>query len=185
MLPVSCASNDVIKDCRCPSPQKLTLARLERLLFTAEDYNLNIRRYVDNSPPPEPYDVRAHLHGGVPRTEGAALAPYFANYPGLSELLFVARDDNYLDFAPAITENGGRDGIKTRIEAAPGVVSKHAAFHAALDGWWQAALPQIEALPEKMNLFALCRALLDTIAAALVPQGILTLQQVHGPLPIT
>ena len=32
----------------------------------AEDYNCNIRRYVDNAPPPEPHDVRAHLHGGVP-----------------------------------------------------------------------------------------------------------------------
>jgi len=28
----------------------------------AEDYNCNIRRYVDNAPPPEPHDVRAHLH---------------------------------------------------------------------------------------------------------------------------
>ena len=34
-----------------------------------EDFNLNIRRYVDNSPPPEPHDVRAHLHGGVPVAE--------------------------------------------------------------------------------------------------------------------
>jgi type I restriction enzyme M protein len=33
------------------------------------DWNLNIRRYVDNSPPPEPHDVRAHLLGGVPVAE--------------------------------------------------------------------------------------------------------------------
>ena len=31
--------------------------------------NLNIRRYADSSPPPEPHDVRAHLHGGVPKRE--------------------------------------------------------------------------------------------------------------------
>ena len=35
----------------------------------AEDCNCNIRRYVDNAPPPEPHDVRAHLHGGVPVVE--------------------------------------------------------------------------------------------------------------------
>ena len=35
----------------------------------ANDFNLNIRRYVDNSPPPEPHDVRAHLLGGVPVAE--------------------------------------------------------------------------------------------------------------------
>ena len=33
------------------------------------DFNCNIRRYADNSPPPEPHDVRAHLHGGVPTAE--------------------------------------------------------------------------------------------------------------------
>lgn len=33
------------------------------------DYNCNIRRYADNAPPPEPQDVRAHLLGGIPKTE--------------------------------------------------------------------------------------------------------------------
>ncbi|MEZ5059727.1 MAG: type I restriction-modification system subunit M [Saprospiraceae bacterium] len=33
----------------------------------ANDFNLNIRRYVDNTPDPEPEDVRAHLLGGVPK----------------------------------------------------------------------------------------------------------------------
>jgi type I restriction enzyme M protein len=43
----------------------------------ANEDNLNIRRYADNAPPPEPQDVRAHLHGGVPRAEAAAKAPLF------------------------------------------------------------------------------------------------------------
>src|SRR5450759_4647246 len=37
------------------------------------DWNLNIRRYADNAPPPEPHDVRAHLMGGVPKAEVAVL----------------------------------------------------------------------------------------------------------------
>ncbi len=41
------------------------------------DFNLNIRRYVDNTPPPEPQDVRAHLHGGVPKKEVADKAHLF------------------------------------------------------------------------------------------------------------
>ena len=36
------------------------------------DYNLNIRRYVDNTPEPEPEDVQAHLIGGIPESEVAA-----------------------------------------------------------------------------------------------------------------
>jgi len=33
------------------------------------DYNLNIRRYADTSPPPETFDVKAILGGGIPVTE--------------------------------------------------------------------------------------------------------------------
>jgi type I restriction enzyme M protein len=33
------------------------------------DYNLNIRRYADTSPPAEIFDVRAILHGGIPVRE--------------------------------------------------------------------------------------------------------------------
>src|SRR5580693_786827 len=60
----------------------------------AEDYNCNIRRYVDNAPPPEPQDVRAHLYGGVPVSEIDALDHFWTNYPGLRERVFVARDND-------------------------------------------------------------------------------------------
>ena len=33
------------------------------------DFNLNIRRYADTTPPPEIFDVRAILHGGIPIRE--------------------------------------------------------------------------------------------------------------------
>lgn len=59
--------------------------------ITAEDFNCNIRRYVDNAPPPEPHDVRAHLHGGVPVAEIEALSRYWENYPGLRERCFIDR----------------------------------------------------------------------------------------------
>jgi len=41
-----------------------TLAEIEE-----NDWNLNIRRYADTSPPPEIFDVRAILHGGIPVRE--------------------------------------------------------------------------------------------------------------------
>jgi type I restriction enzyme M protein len=49
-----------------------------------EDFNCNIRRYVDNAPPPEPHDVRAHLHGGVPKSEIDALDRWWTkNLPAI------------------------------------------------------------------------------------------------------
>ncbi|MBU2854955.1 type I restriction-modification system subunit M [Acidithiobacillus ferriphilus] len=61
--------------------------------IAVEDYNCNIRRYVDNAPPPEPHDVRAHLHGGVPVAEIDALSRYWHNYPGLRQRCFVPREN--------------------------------------------------------------------------------------------
>jgi type I restriction enzyme M protein len=57
-------------------------------------------------PPPEPHDVRAHLHGGVPVAEIEALAHYWTNYPGLRERCFRPRagDPLYADFTPAVTD---------------------------------------------------------------------------------
>ncbi|MFZ2541752.1 MAG: N-6 DNA methylase [Gallionella sp.] len=59
--------------------------------IAAEDYNCNIRRYVDNAPPPEPHDVRAHLHGGIPTVEIEALSRYWNNYAGLKKSCFAPR----------------------------------------------------------------------------------------------
>ena len=60
--------------------QRLEVPKYSRIVHVgeieAEDFNLNIRRYVDNSPPPEPHDVRAHLNGGIPKAEITTLKPY-------------------------------------------------------------------------------------------------------------
>ena len=49
--------------------------------IAAQEYNLNIRRYVDNSPDPEPHDVTAHLTGGVPKAEVAAHEEVLSGIP--------------------------------------------------------------------------------------------------------
>ena len=145
--------------------------------LAAEDYNLNIRRYVDNSPPPEPHDVRAHLNGGVPVAEIEALSGYFANYHSVRKRLFAPKADGYNRFSPEIET---RDDIKPLIESAPSVREKHDRFHAALDRWWTAHVPEIETLPETRNVFELRRRFLSSIAEALVPEGIMDLYQVRG-----
>lgn len=142
-----------------------------------EGFNLNIRRYVDNSPPPEPHDVRAHLHGGIPVAEIDQLAGYSANYAGVEELLFKHRDARYSDFAKGVES---KESIKRLIEAAPGVQARHKAFHDALDKWWKKNVAEIERLPETQNVFELRRHCIDGLAKALVPLGVLLLHQVRG-----
>ena len=117
---------------------------LERL--EAEEFNLNIRRYVDNSPPPEPQDVHAHMHGGVPTGEVKALGHWLGNYKGLETQLFVSRVKNeaYVDFVPLL--KGDKAEVKRIVEAHPSVQGKHADFHAALAGWWQTNEPELRTL---------------------------------------
>ncbi len=66
------------------------------------DYNLNIRRYADTSPPQEPFDVRAILHGGVPVSE--VEDEYIQEtLKGMDvSSVFVKRGTDYYDFKPEI-----------------------------------------------------------------------------------
>ena len=49
-------------------------------MIADNDYNLNIRRYVDNTPDPEAEDVQAHLIGGIPNQEIEELKIQFAKF---------------------------------------------------------------------------------------------------------
>src|SRR5580698_8256486 len=102
---------------RADVPGYARLVRRDEI--AAEEFNCNIRRYVDNAPPPEPQDVRAHLHGGVPVAEIDALDHFWSNYAGLRARCFAARpgDAVYADFAPALVE---RRAIAPLIKADPG-----------------------------------------------------------------
>jgi type I restriction enzyme M protein len=123
----------------------------------AEDYNCNIRRYVDNAPPPEPHDVRAHLHGGVPVNEIGNLVHFWQNYPDLIDSCFTMRaaaehGKHYADFTPALHN---QRAIADRIAQHPGVLERQAQFMRQLGTWWKAHLPIIEALaPDATNQHA-------------------------------
>ncbi len=144
------------------------------------EFNLNIRRYVDNAPPPEPHDVRAHLHGGIPIAEVdgnvSALGPYFAAYAGLRETLFSADRPGYLSFADTIRR---RDDIKTAIEASPGVTGAHAAYWQMLNQWWNGHRARFEAL-HGVKPLEFQRELVRSMLSALEDQALLTDHQVRG-----
>lgn len=55
---------------------------------TANDYNLNIPRYIDSSDPEDLHDLDAHLNGGIPDTDIDALKPYWEVFPTLRQELF-------------------------------------------------------------------------------------------------
>ncbi len=67
------------------------------------DFNLSIRRYADTSPPPEMFDVRAILHGGIPvrEVEDTYIQEEILNGFDVSAV-FVKRNKSYYDFRKSI-----------------------------------------------------------------------------------
>ncbi|MBT3176923.1 MAG: SAM-dependent DNA methyltransferase [Desulfobacula sp.] len=150
-----------------------------------EEYNCNIRRYVDNAPPPEPHDVRAHLHGGVPIVEINTLEHFWKNYKGLREDCFVPKDEIYMDIAKAIMD---KRNIVDFITNHTGVVTRHQRFMEQLEAWWQVNLPIVEALapdPENQhensgNVYIMRSSLIKSVALEFSGQDLLTPFQVRG-----
>jgi type I restriction enzyme M protein len=140
-------------------------------------FNLNIRRYADNAPPPELHDVRAHLLGGIPRAEVEAQRPLLDAVGLDPAAIFAERDEDYLEFR---TEIADRVQIKAHIEANPGVQARAAQLRDAFAAWWEAQEPQLAALPGSNDLFRTRAGLLDSFRESLLPVGMLDRFQVAG-----
>lgn len=145
------------------------------------DYNLNIRRYVDNAPPPESHDVRAHLLGGVPKAEVAAKTSLFAAHGLDPHDLFVARDAQYFDFCSKLSR---RTDLKPAIEGNLGLLAKEASIRDAFESWWSEHSPRITALAGKLDdsaaLVELRAELLASFSQTLEGIGLLDPFQVRG-----
>jgi type I restriction enzyme M protein len=134
----------------------------------AADADLNIRRWVDNAPPPEPQNVRAHLHGGVPRSEVAAAEGRFAAFGIRVAELFDSseRTVGYVDFLPE-----GPKATMSRLAdlAAPRETDLRAAYRS----WWKEHSKLIVELPDTRQLPKARADLLGSFTGAIVPFGIL------------
>jgi type I restriction enzyme M protein len=65
----------------------------------ANDYNLNIPRYIDSAEPEDLQDLNAHIHGGIPEHDIEALKPYWDAFPELRTALFKPNRPGYVDLA--------------------------------------------------------------------------------------
>jgi len=169
-------------------------------LKTIEDneYTLNIRRYVDNTPEPEPEDVKAHLVGGVPVTEIEQLQNSICkkfNYDG--NQLFKNKNETYKHFT--LSE---KTEIKKNVDNDKNVEKTLLDLSQHLTDWWQLAKKDFSKLAPKSksiddNTIAepmvdylslgkdkttpkVRQELLDTIKEKFVPVGVLDKFQIAG-----
>lgn len=65
---------------------------VSRAEIEANDFNLNIPRYIDATEAEDIQDIEAHLKGGIPNRDVEGLAPYWQVCPGLKSQLFAPAD---------------------------------------------------------------------------------------------
>lgn len=96
------------------------------------DYNLNIRRYADTSPPAEIFDVRAILHGGIPLREVENDYIQEEILKGFDvSCVFEPKGEGYYQFR---TEIETKEQIRERVNHADTAVC--ASIIAQLERWW-------------------------------------------------
>ena len=144
--------------------------------LAANDDNLNIRRYADNTSPPEPQDVRAHLHGGIPKAEVAHKAPMFAAHGFSAERVFTEHDGAYLDFRDGVD----KADLKNLVIHDEGVRAREAQLGAALDRWWQQHATLVADLPSTKSFMSVRRTLLESFTAEFLQVGLLDRFQLAG-----
>lgn len=141
------------------------------------DSNLNIRRYVDNSPAQEPHNVRAHISGGVPKAEIAALNGKISKY-GISEDVIF---DEYTDEFCLFNSNcSTKQGIKDTILSCEGVTGANDKMHAAFESFWSKAIVDIRNIHEKLDIYNFKKTYTTALEAELTPVGILDNFQSNG-----
>ena len=69
-------------------PRYSRMVPVAEIASPANDYNLNLPRYIDSSEPEDLHDLNAHLNGGIPVRDIDALEAYWRVFPTLRQTLF-------------------------------------------------------------------------------------------------
>ena len=104
---------------------------------SANDYNLNIPRYIDSSDPEDLHDLDAHLRGGIPERDVDLLKPYWDVFPSLRQELFEAVERPSYTYAKVKSQEIkttilAHDEFKTYAELIAGIFNEWRAAHEPL-----------------------------------------------------
>ena len=80
---------------RTELPRYSRMVPVAEIAGPANDYNLNIPRYIDSSEPEDLHDLDAHLNGGIPNRDIEALGAWWDHFPSLRKALFKHNRKGY------------------------------------------------------------------------------------------
>ena len=76
-------------------PRYSRMVPVAEIASPANDYNLDIPRYIDSSAPEDLHDLDAHLNGSIPNRDIDALGVWWDYFPSLRKVLFKRNRKGY------------------------------------------------------------------------------------------
>ncbi len=173
--------------------RRVSISEIEQ----AHDWNLNLRRYVDNTPPPEPEDVHCHLVGGVPRAEVEAptTGKQLSKFNLSAACILDPLEGQRFTFKPDLT---GITEVRALAESQPEITTTRDRLNDALATWWETARDDFSELAPRpdppgntgrLSLVVILNdtrlpkvraTLLDQLVQVLLPLGLLDGYQSRG-----
>jgi len=134
----------------------------------ANEYNLNIPRYIDSGEPEDLQDLAGHLYGGIPQRDVDALAAYWQALPHLRPALFAPADrPGYLTVRVAPRQ------VRPVTLDHPDFAAFRRLARAPFEAWREAHRPRLLALQKGDSPKALIRALSEDLLARYVETPLL------------
>ena len=161
--------------------RQLEAPKYARLVPVAEieanDFNLNLPRYIDGTEPEDLQDIAAHLLGGIPNADIDGLAAYWQLLPGVRKELFAAAE------RPGYSRTKVEPAqVKAAIFGHPEFTAFNARVTTLFDQWKASATPLLTGMQKGHRpgvlMEALSESLLDTfrkdtaVASLIDPYGV-------------
>ncbi len=158
-------------------PRYARLVPVSEIADPANDYNLNLPRYIDTSEPEDLHDLDAYLNGGIPERDVDDLEAYWQVFPTLRQSLFV--------------ENSRPGYREPRVEpgAVKAAILEHDEFKAYLarvgeifDAWAGAHKPHLMGISRESHPGRLIEGLSDDLLARFADLPLLDCYDVYQRL---
>ncbi len=126
-------------------PRYSRMVPVSEIASPANDYNLNLPRYIDASEPEDLHDLGAHLSGGIPLRDIDALDAWWRVFPSLRTALFQENGPN--SSRPGYREPrvAGHE-LKATITGHPEFQSFAAQVAGVFEGWRAAHQPMLQGI---------------------------------------
>ena len=108
----------------------------------ANEYNLNIPRYIDSSTEEDIQDIEGHLKGGIPKRDVEGMNQFWEVYPGIKDTLFEPLRDGYLQLKV------DKDAINETVFAHPEFIRYSTELSELFEGWKSAHYESMKTIDE-------------------------------------